>query len=75
MAMTNNIFSAINTATGGHWLNVLNGLVISINDNKHQACPVCGGKDRFRFDDKDERGISLSQIAVTDRRWCVMPLA
>ena len=24
--------------------------------NKHGPCPVCAGKDRFRFDDKDGRG-------------------
>lgn len=24
--------------------------------NKHQPCPMCGGKDRFRFDDKDGHG-------------------
>lgn len=24
--------------------------------NKHGSCPVCGGKDRFRFDDKEGRG-------------------
>jgi len=24
--------------------------------NKHGACPLCGGKDRFRFDDKDGSG-------------------
>ncbi|KLT73205.1 hypothetical protein PL75_04730 [Neisseria arctica] len=24
--------------------------------NKHQPCPACGGRDRFRFDDKDGRG-------------------
>ncbi len=24
--------------------------------NRHQACPVCGGADRFRFDDKEGRG-------------------
>lgn len=23
---------------------------------KHGACPVCGGKDRFHFDDKEGRG-------------------
>ena len=23
---------------------------------KHTACPVCGGRDRFRFDDRDGRG-------------------
>lgn len=54
--MTNDTFLAINAAANGHWLNVLNGLGISINGNKHQACHVCGGKDRFRFDDKGGRG-------------------
>jgi putative DNA primase/helicase len=24
--------------------------------NRHGPCPICGGKDRFRFDDKDRRG-------------------
>ena len=24
--------------------------------NRHGPCPVCGGKDRFRFDDKGGRG-------------------
>src|SRR5438105_7392910 len=24
--------------------------------NKHGPCPLCGGKDRFRFDDKDGEG-------------------
>ena len=26
------------------------------HQNRHQACPVCGGSDRFRFDDKEGRG-------------------
>ena len=25
-------------------------------DGKHHPCPACGGKDRFRFDDKEGRG-------------------
>ncbi|MXR67981.1 hypothetical protein GNT65_04745 [Shewanella sp. JBTF-M18] len=54
--MSNNSVSALVAIANGHWLNVLNGLGISVNGNKHQACPVCGGKDRFRFDDKDGRG-------------------
>ena len=24
--------------------------------NRHGPCPICGGRDRFRFDDKDGRG-------------------
>ena len=37
-----------------HWQGILSSLGISGSlKNKHQPCPVCGGKDRFRFDDKD----------------------
>lgn len=32
------------------------GVDQNILDGKHYPCPVCGGKDRFRFDDKDGRG-------------------
>lgn len=39
------------------WPFVLQALGITIPDNgKHGACPACGGKDRFRFDDKNGRG-------------------
>lgn len=32
------------------------GISDSVLKNKHQPCPLCGGKDRFRFDNKDGRG-------------------
>lgn len=32
------------------------GLTDKQLSGKHCPCPVCGGKDRFRFDDKDGRG-------------------
>ncbi len=31
-------------------------LGMKVIKNRHQACPVCGGADRFRFDDKEGRG-------------------
>ncbi len=31
-------------------------LGMKVIKNRHQACPVCGGADRFRFDDKRGRG-------------------
>ena len=42
----------------GHWPHILLrlGLPPEALRNRHQPCPVCGGKDRFRFDDKDGRG-------------------
>lgn len=32
------------------------GISDSFLSRNHGPCPVCGGKDRFRFDDKDGRG-------------------
>ncbi|EPB0824073.1 primase-helicase zinc-binding domain-containing protein [Enterobacter hormaechei] len=40
----------------GHWPRILPALGVKVMKNLHQACPVCGGSDRFRFDDKEGRG-------------------
>ncbi|WON77432.1 primase-helicase zinc-binding domain-containing protein [Serratia sp. UGAL515B_01] len=40
----------------GHWPQILPALGVKVVKNRHQACPVCGGSDRFRFDDKEGRG-------------------
>lgn len=40
----------------GHWPLILPALGVTVIKNRHQACPVCGGSDRFRFDDKEGRG-------------------
>ena len=42
----------------GKWPNILPALGIDKRFlvNKHGPCPMCEGKDRFRFDDKDGRG-------------------
>lgn len=40
----------------GHWPRILPALGVTVIKNRHQACPVCGGSDRFRFDDKEGRG-------------------
>lgn len=37
----------------GHWPRILPALGMKVIKNRHQACPVCGGADRFRFDDKE----------------------
>jgi putative DNA primase/helicase len=51
-------FSEVAAAARGHWKNLLPGLGVDAHalDGKHCACPGCGGKDRFRFDDKDGNG-------------------
>jgi putative DNA primase/helicase len=42
----------------GRWRHILTqvGLPLTIFNGKHQPCPLCGGKDRFRYDDKHGRG-------------------
>lgn len=42
----------------GRWRAILPQLGISPSflTGRHTACPSCGGRDRFRFDDKDGRG-------------------
>lgn len=32
------------------------GIKLHSNHNKHQPCPMCGGSDRFRCDDKNGTG-------------------
>lgn len=42
----------------GRWPNLLTmfGLDRRYLSGRHGPCPMCGGKDRFRFDDKEGRG-------------------
>ncbi|OJZ17951.1 MAG: hypothetical protein BGP21_06465 [Thiobacillus sp. 65-29] len=42
----------------GRWRGILSsfGLTDKHLSGKHTACPMCGGKDRFRFDDQEGRG-------------------
>ena len=41
----------------GAWRQTLEGYGCHLpSGRQHGPCPVCGGKDRFRFDDKDGRG-------------------
>jgi phage/plasmid primase-like uncharacterized protein len=42
----------------GRWHEILPQLGIDARFlcNKHGTCPICGGRDRFRFDDRDGSG-------------------
>jgi putative DNA primase/helicase len=42
----------------GRWKEILSQLGIDSRflQNRHGPCPLCGGKDRFRFDDRDGSG-------------------
>lgn len=45
-------------AAVGRWPGILKELGVKEEflSNRHGPCPVCGGIDRYRFDNKDERG-------------------
>lgn len=44
-------------AANGQWEYILPTIGVEIPaNNRHGACPTCGGKDRFRFDNKEGRG-------------------
>lgn len=49
-------FNEIKAQSQGRWPGIYQALGISVGDGRHCGCPVCGGKDRFRMDDKDGRG-------------------
>jgi hypothetical protein len=42
----------------GRWRHILTALGVDekIMNGKHQPCPICGGKDRFRYDDNQGDG-------------------
>jgi putative DNA primase/helicase len=49
----------ITDLANGQWpaiLGALGGLSGDQLTNKHQPCPLCGGEDRYRFDDQDGSG-------------------
>lgn len=49
--------SDVVAAAAGHWPELLAAVGIDIpRRGKHGPCPACGGKDRFRLDDKTWRG-------------------
>ncbi|MGQ6014363.1 alkaline-shock protein [Serratia marcescens] len=51
------IVSETTRKANGHWPLILQSQGIAVPANRqHGACPHCGGKDRFRFDDKAGRG-------------------
>lgn len=60
----------VHRAVDGRWRETLVdfGIDPSCLTGKHSACPVCGGTDRFRFDDKDRRGTWICSQACNDGR-------
>jgi len=51
-------FSTVHSAAHDRWPDILAafGVPREALHNRHQPCPGCGGRDRFRFDDRDGCG-------------------
>lgn len=49
-------FEKIKRDSVGKWTAIFSQLGIDAGDGNHKPCPICGGRDRFRFDDQDGRG-------------------
>ena len=54
-------FNTVRAAAAGRWPAILTacGLDAAHLTGRHAACPGCGGRDRFRFDDRDGAGTWL----------------
>lgn len=58
----------VTSAAAGQWPHVLAGLSIHVPDSprKQTACPACGGRDRFRFDDNGRGSHICNQCGAGD---------
>ena len=60
--------SEIKRAAKYRWLDILVGVGVNADclKDRHGPCPGCGGKDRFRFDDKDGDGTFICSQGGAD---------
>jgi len=57
-------------AASGRWpelISSVGGVVADILDGAHHACPRCGGRDRFRFTNLNDRGACLCNQCFTSK--------
>lgn len=59
--MTRTTYAAVADAAVGHWPAILSALGVDDRylTGRHGDCPGCGGRNRFRFDNKADRGTFL----------------
>ncbi|MEX9815381.1 DUF927 domain-containing protein [Providencia rettgeri] len=50
------VIREVKLKANGQWQGILSNLGAEVPLNMHTACPHCGGKDRFRFDNKGGDG-------------------
>ena len=64
----------VTTRVTGRWPSVLKELGIDEKflRNQHGSCPLCGGTDRYRFDDIDGRGTYFCQGCGAGNGWTLV---
>lgn len=56
----------------GKWPGIFSALGIDVGTGKHMSCPICGGTDRFRFDDKDGTGTYICNQCGAGDGWSLV---
>lgn len=69
--------SAIGDICVRRWRSILTTLGVDgkMLTGRHGPCPVCGGSDRFRFDDKDGRGTWICSVCGAGDGFKLLQLA
>ena len=67
---------SVKEQTVGRWHGILTamGIAEKFLTGKHTACPACGGKDRWRWDDKDGRGTYFCTFCGSGDGWMLLNL-
>ncbi len=56
----------------GKWIGIFQALGIDVGDGRHCACPICGGNDRFRFDNKEGNGTWICNQCGSGDGWSML---
>lgn len=56
----------------GRWPGIFSALGIEVGDGRHTSCPMCGGRDRFRFDDKSGSGSWICNHCGAGDGWSLL---
>ncbi len=55
--------------TQGKWPGIFRHFGIRVGKGNHGPCPVCGGRDRFRFDDRGGKGTWICNQCSAGNGW------
>lgn len=56
----------------GRWASIFSELGIEVGAGEHRPCPWCGGKDRFRFDNKNGDGTWICNQCGAGDGWVLV---